>query len=55
MAARIFNLPDRRFAIGCAPMTREDRSMLSHPAECNSAIQQIKNLRYVRVFQSKGT
>jgi len=43
--AQIFNLLYRRFAIGCA--TENPRpGAFGRMTECNSAIQQIKNLRY---------
>src|SRR5438552_18759639 len=43
--AQIFNLLYRRFAIGCTTENHQPRA-LGQLAECNSAIQQIKNLRY---------
>jgi hypothetical protein len=49
--AQVFNLLYRRFVIGRRPTSRVPVVMAARfpflaPAECNSAIQQIENLRY---------
>ncbi len=43
--AQICNLPYRRFEIG-KPLERPKILEYEEPADCNSAIQQIANLRY---------
>ena len=45
IVAQICNLPYRRFAIGRLTVL-ESAVLIGRSAECNSAIQQIANLRY---------
>jgi len=50
LVAQICNLPYRRFVIGRASESFERTGPCPRAAECNSAIQQITNLRYERVL-----
>jgi hypothetical protein len=53
--AQIFNLLYRRFVIGRSPDSFVRACKCGSPAECNSAIQQIANQRYVSVSVPSGT
>src|SRR5690242_10660794 len=55
--AQIFNLPYRRFAIGCAIKDLDARARLGDQQNAilrYSAIQQIENLRYVTFIAASG-
>src|SRR5205807_2387915 len=52
--AQTFNLRYRRFSIGSVSNGSSALVLFGRPAECNSAIQQIENLRYVPARSEKS-